>query len=358
MRIADPVRRAAPLAAVFALALVAGCAEKAPPPVAEAPPPPPPPVAPAVALSAKLLDQAAAYRAYIDRASAISPAFADGASVAQSLRNGEAYEPNQLLRGEIAYGAVVALQDPGFRAGVRAYAGDAEQRRTIAYEIMKDPAYAVGIAGSAGAAGLVINALGDDGQKLHDEGKLVTKAAYDVQHAAWSKAEVSAREARLALAKELSSTPLSPDQAQSVRLGQAVTGAQPLTINVRSAVPPYSPVVVRALAVGALAALGYADDDASLQNMMALTADPTSTNCLNMAKLNLYQCLAVAKPHYEDIFCLGQHVLSDTGACLMKGAGLPDPEADEAKIAADLAPTQVSNPASSKHRGRRSSTTQ
>jgi hypothetical protein len=44
-----------------------------------------------------------------------------------------------------------------------------------------------------------------------------------------------------------------------------------------------------------------------------------------MSKLNLYQCLAVAKPHYEDVFCLGQHVLMDTGSCLMKGVGLPDP---------------------------------
>jgi hypothetical protein len=26
----------------------------------------------------------------------------------------------------------------------------------------------------------------------------------------------------------------------------------------------------------------------------------------------------VAKPHYEDVFCLGQHVLMDTGQCLGK----------------------------------------
>ena len=44
-----------------------------------------------------------------------------------------------------------------------------------------------------------------------------------------------------------------------------------------------------------------------------------------MSKLNLYQCLAVAKPHYEDVFCLGQHVLIDTGQCVMKAAGAPFP---------------------------------
>ena len=36
-------------------------------------------------------------------------------------------------------------------------------------------------------------------------------------------------------------------------------------------------------------------------------------------------CLAVAKPHYEDVFCLGQHAMIDTGACLARftGATLP-----------------------------------
>ena len=48
--------------------------------------------------------------------------------------------------------AVVALQDPAYVAGVRKFAGDADQRRTVAYEIMKDPAYAVGFSGSASAA--------------------------------------------------------------------------------------------------------------------------------------------------------------------------------------------------------------
>ena len=41
--------------------------------------------------------------------------------------------------------------------------------------------------------------------------------------------------------------------------------------------------------------------------------------------LNLYQCLAVSKPHYEDIFCLGQHVMLDTGQCVMIAAGAPPP---------------------------------
>ncbi|RAK54291.1 hypothetical protein DJ017_07005 [Phenylobacterium soli] len=307
------------LAAVATTAILAGCAQPAPPP----PPPAPPPV-PSVSLSNKLLDQASAYRAYVDRAAQISPAFTDGANVAQSLKTGESYEPGQFLRGAIAYGAVVALQDPAFRAGVRTYAADADQRRTVAYSIMKDPAYVLGITGAQSAAGLVTSALGDDGKKLLDQGRAVKQAAYDVQHYAWSKSDVAARESRLAMAKQLSATPISGSTDITAKLELAVAGSQPMTLAADPASPPYTPLVVRSLAVAALGALGYADD-ASLEQVMPLTAEPASAQCLNMSKLNLYQCLAVAKPHYEDVFCLGQHVLMDTGQCLMKGVGVAEP---------------------------------
>lgn len=83
-------------------------------------------------------------------------------------------------------------------------------------------------------------------------------------------------------------------------------------------------MVVRGLAVAALAALGAAGDE-NLTSIDALSVDPATNSCLNMAKLNLYQCLAVSKPHYEDIFCLGQHILIDTGACVIKAAGATVP---------------------------------
>jgi hypothetical protein len=318
------------LAAALA-ATLAACSSPAPP--APAPPPPPVAVVPQVNLSPRVIEQASAYRAYVDHAVAISPGFTDADDVAQSLKTGEAYEPQQLLRGAIAYGAVAALQDPAFVAGVRKYAADPDQRRTVAYEIMKDPAYAVGFAGSAGAAGLVIAALGGDGQKLVNVGRSVKQAAYDVQHQAWSKGEVPGRDGRLALAKTLSSTPGLGEVNTTARLQMAVTGGSPMGLSGQTPAPPYTPVVIHSLAVAALAALGYADD-ASLAQVMPILAEPASATCLNMSKLNLYQCLAVAKPHYEDVFCLGQHVLLDTGHCLMAGAGVEDPVEIQAK--ADL----------------------
>lgn len=348
---AFPVRRSVTLAALAVASLLVSCA----PPPKPAPPPPPPPIS----LSSKLLDQASAYRAYVEHGGAISPAFASGQQVSDSVRIGAAYQPDQLLRGAIVYGAIAALQDPTYVAAVRAYAADPAQRQKIAYEIMKNPAYAVGIAGSDAAAGLVMNALGQDGRKLLDLGRAVKKSAYDVQHSAWSKEEVAGREARLQQAKQLSAQPGLGETAETARLAQASVGAAQLGLTAPAAPPPYSPLVVRSLALAALAGLGYADD-AALDSVTPLVVDPASATCLNLSKLNLYQCLAVAKPYYEDVFCLGQHILEDTGACLIKGAGLavpPDPFIEAAKAraaaAAEAKKTKVSTKASnSKHHKR------
>jgi hypothetical protein len=75
--------------------------------------------------------------------------------------------------------------------------------------------------------------------------------------------------------------------------------------------------VGRGLALAALAAVGAADDQAA----ETLLNDPECASCLRMSKLNLFQCLAVAKPWYEDVFCLGQHGLIDTGDCIYVAAG-------------------------------------
>jgi hypothetical protein len=310
-----PARFTVP-AALAALAL-ASCAE--PPPVITPPPPPP-----AVALAPQVIEQAAAYRHYMTSATAISPGFADGDGVARSVQVGASYEPTQMVRGAIAYAAVVALQDKAFVDGVRVYAKDPAQRQQITYEILKNPAYVVGIVVSQRAAGGVIAALGGDGQKLYDEGKAVKQAAYDIQRQPWSKGEVVGRDARLAGAKSLSSAAMVGDTAETARLQQASTGAAPGAVAATPVPPPYTPTVIRGLAIAALAALGEAGE-ADLTSVTGLMAEPNIGACMGTSKLNLYQCLAVARPHYEDVFCLGQHALMDTGRCVIRAAGAPEP---------------------------------
>ena len=308
-------------AVVAAGVLLASCSSSPAPVIA---PPPPPPAMPNVTMAPRLIEMASAYRAYMVKTTGITADFADGGAVARSLQTGSAYEPDQMVRGAMAYAAVVALQDKSFVDGVRVYAKDRAQRQQIAYEILKDPAYVLGISGAQSAAGLVVAALGGDGQSLYDEGKQVKQAAYDIQRQPWSKGDVPERETRLASAKTLSSGVMLGDVAETARLQQASVGAAPMSLTPASAGPPYTQTVVRGLAIAALAALGEAGDT-NMPQILGLMSEPNIGRCMTMSKLNLYQCLAVARPHYEDVFCLGQHAMMDTGRCMIRSMGQPEP---------------------------------
>jgi hypothetical protein len=327
------------LSALTAIAL-ASCAAESPPP-----PPPPLPVAvvppaapqpPPVALSGAVIQAAGAYRAYMRRAADISPAFNDGQAVEQSLISGVSYEPHQFLRGAIAYGALVALQSPQFVAGVRTYAVDPVGRSSLAARLLADPNYAAALPSADGAAGMVTAALMADAERVQHAGVLVKQAAYDVQHQAWSKGEVAGRDARLANAKAMSAQPVYAPPEEVAQLS-AMVGGGASSVSGAPLAPPYTAVVSRALTLAALAALGEAQDDGALQSLFE---ERTGDFCLNMAKLNVYQCLSVAKPYYEDVFCLGQHILLDTAQCVAKVAGVVTPVA-VAAVAPPPAPAPV-----------------
>jgi hypothetical protein len=273
--------------------------------------------APPITLPASVLAAASVYVGYVDRASGVSPAFTDGASVQESLRRAEAFQTTQLQQGIVAYAAIVALQEPTFVAAVRRFGADPTQRAAVAQALMVDPRYATAFPGADRAAGLIIAALSEQGGRVLDTGKKVKQAAYDMQHQAWSKDAVQDRDARLAMAKALSDAPLTADADSQTRMAQAASGSTPLLISGAVNAGPYTPTIERALAVAAMAALGDGSEDFSAQ-LQALLVDPEEDSCLHDAKLDLYECLAVAKPHYEDVFCLGQHVLMDTGACIVK----------------------------------------
>ncbi|HEY5290159.1 MAG TPA: hypothetical protein VIJ59_09010, partial [Caulobacteraceae bacterium] len=155
--------------------------------------------------------------------------------------------------------------------------------------------------------------------------KSLKQASYDIQHQAWSKQDVAGRPGRLKMVETQGQQPLPDATDHVLALQRAATGAQPMGISASAIAPPYSPLVAEALQLAAIAALGEAGDDL-YDRLAALPGDQYGADtCLHDAKLNLYQCLAVAKPNYEDIYCMGQHGVSDTGACLVKAAGLALP---------------------------------
>jgi hypothetical protein len=331
---------------IASAAVLASCTTTPPPPP---PPPPAPAIPPPITLSDTIVQDAAVFQAYMAKAGAIAPDFHSGDDVARALALGDSVSAGQILRGEIAFAAIAALQDPNYVASVRAYAGDASAREQLTATIVANPGYAVAFNGSNTAAGLAMAAVQPQGRKLYDAGAAMKQFAYDVQHQAWSKASVADRAGRLASAKFSGSNNAVAAADAIASLHAAAVGQSPMSVAGEAVAPPYSPVIVRALAVAALAALGEAGDE-NIATLAPLLSDAPAATCLNTAKLNLYQCLAVARPHYEDIFCLGQHVMSDTGQCVMIASGAPPPqvEAPPPPSPAPAAPPKKSGKA--KHR--------
>ena len=325
---------ASALAALIGLSPLA-LAQQAYGPPSSASQTPVPLAAPAsIALSAHVLEEASRYHAYMRKVRELAARFDNGQAIENTLEEAESYEPQQLVRGAVAYGAVMALQDPAFVAGVRSYAVNAAIRQDIAERLLIDPNYVDAMPGAASAAALIRAALHRQSHRLRELGGDIKQAAYSIQkEKSWSKDPVIDREGRLSRAKSLSAKTMILDGDEVKTLTAAINGDPDFT-KAEAPLDPagpadtasYTTFINRSLAIAALAVLGQGGDenDAALQSIMS---DASSGFCLSMSKLNLYQCLAVARPWYEDMFCLGVHAVTDTGECIAKAAGesLPNP---------------------------------
>jgi hypothetical protein len=260
---------------------------------------------------------ATAFQSYMRDASTIGD-FSNSQSVAQSVRKGVSYQPAQLEEGMIAYGAIAALQDEGFVDGVQRAAGRGEARDAFAEQLVEDPFAATRIDGAAGAARRIAAALSDRAAPLVSAGATVKSAAYSVQHQAWSREMVDDAQGRLAEVKRLSAQVSLPSEDDNQAMVRAVAELNPQTA-ANDAPAGITAIEAKALALAAESVIGRAhgSDRARLSPLLTETE---SAQCLRMAKLNLYQCMAVAGPQYEDIFCLGQHAMADTGQCVADAA--------------------------------------
>ena len=343
-------RRGLSLAAIAAMSVLAACATPEPEPE-PAPPPPPPP---AVSLNEGVAQAASIYVAFMRDVSTIQAGFEDAESIQAAIRKGASYEPAQLSRGMIAYGSILALQSPEFVQGVRTYAVDPAIRQEMVARIIADPATAATFPGAEAAAGLIIEAIGRDSDAMLAIANAVEEDAYTIQARSdprrrWAVVPIADREGRLQGAKALSAVQMLPSAEESARLFAAANSGSGLEVIPARSGPPYTPAVVRSLALAALAALGAGGDDARA-NTEALTVEQNSEFCLNMSKLMLFQCLAASRPSYEDIFCVGRHVARDLATCTaqtVKPAPLPAPAtevagSETAPVAASAAAASVS----------------
>jgi hypothetical protein len=308
-------RRALAIAAAAITATLAACSTPEPEPVVVPPPPPPPPVA----LNEGVAQAASIYVAFIRDVGTIQAGFPDAESIQSAMHKGAAYDPATLSRGMIAYGSILALQSPEFVAGVRTYAVDPATRADVVANIIRDPAYAAGLPGADAAAGLIIATLGKDIASLTTIADAVEQDAYTIQERSdprrrWATVPIADRAVRLETAKTISAGQMLPSAEDSARLFAAANNGAGLDLVPATQAPPFTPAIVHSLAIAALAALGAAGDDART-NTEALSIETNAQFCLDMSKLNLFQCLAASRPSYEDMFCVGRHIVRDLATC-------------------------------------------
>jgi hypothetical protein len=273
-------------------------------------------------LSKNLTISAIAFDRFNTEAGGLDGHFADGRQVANGVALGSRYDAKQFEKGMIAYAAFAAMREPTFVVGVRRAAEAAGSPAELARQLIADPRLALGFEGADLAQGRLRAALAGEVAPTRAAGVALKQAAYDVQHQAWSKAFVADRPGRLAKAKSLSAPSAEMDDTRLQRIIDHTGAAQPAARGTETS------TVDRALTLAALAILGHAGD-ADDGDIAPLLSGEDSAWCFNMAKLNYFQCLSVAGPHYEDIFCLGKHAISDTAQCVVEAASLEDAVAAE-----------------------------
>lgn len=290
-------RRMGVAAGVAAALALAGCAGKA---LVSA-------SGPAPKASAEIEARARAFESFTRKAQAIDPQFSGPSAVSKALEVGAGYEPQQLEAGVIAFSALTALQEPKFVAGVRAAAKAKTGRRGLLQRLATRPETALDLAGGKLAAGRANAALLRQAGPLVDTGREVKKASYSIQRQAWANGDTADPAGRLSRVKQISRAGYRPGEGDAARLQKAVADGGRKGSGA-------SPAVARGLAVAAMVVLGEPG------RAGALMREPKSGMCLRVAKLNLYQCLASAKPYYEDVYCLGAHALIEPGECVTAAA--------------------------------------
>ncbi|MEM8615992.1 MAG: hypothetical protein AAGF20_03555 [Pseudomonadota bacterium] len=254
------------------------------------------------------------------------------------------HNSDMLTQGWMSYSALVASQNPEFRAAVRDIEGY-YGRETLITGLRNDVRYARTLNGGDNAVGSSLSAINSDSRRLIGAAAFVKEQAYSLQGSGWAKGKIGNSKskangllastqmgipARGDLLTALSNPQINTALAQAGQTGapslwESVTGAAS-TIRVPSAISSLGsqnriavgkePIADRITTLAAYRIIGA--DPASAGPIRMAMSERETAGCVNMAQLNLQQCVAAAHKHYEVPFCIGEHALSDVGKCIGK----------------------------------------
>ncbi len=270
--------------------------------------------------------------------------FGSARDIDNSLTNLGGHNPDQLSQGWMAYSALIAAQNPEFRAAVldiEGYYG----RDVLITGLKNDARYARTLNGGNSAVNSSLSAVSADSRRLIGAAAYVKEQAYSLQGHGWAKGKVgnSGAKANGLMASTRTGIPargamvraMSSAEINGVLTQAGQSGSPSVWENVGSAasairMPRFTasfgaskriargkePIADRITTLAAFRILG--SDASSAPSMRLAMQDRETSACLNMANLNLQQCVAAAHKHYEVPFCIGEHALSDVGKCIGK----------------------------------------
>lgn len=290
-------------------------------------------------------DKAAVYMTYQSDADEVGvKPFKNTKDIDSALSTLGSYNADQLTRGWISYSAMVASQDPDFRANVRdieAFYG----RDRVMNSFANGGGYARSLKGGDDAVGTAIAVTDEDLARLYSSAAIVKEQGYSLQGYGWAKSRIRdggkrADNVKLlqtrgqsadnlilaALAAPAGATPLSDSNAAGVTA--AVATASDVATAVR--LPAFlssgftggkqkvkygkEPVANQIASVAALRILGAGDvDEAKLSRVML---EPSVQSCMRMQNLQLQGCVAGVGQEFEVPHCISQHALAEIADCL------------------------------------------
>lgn len=285
-------------------------------------------------------ERAAVYMTYqSDVDDVAAKPFKSTKDIDQALSTLGAYNADQMTRGWISYSALIASQDPDFRANVRdieAFYG----RERVVNSFASGGGYARSLKGGDDAVSAAIGVTDTDLPKIYSTAALVKEQGYSLQGYGWAKSRIRNGSQRADNVKLLQGKGQSANNLILAALApqvdspaaDGVTNAVATAGQVASAVrlPAFmtegftgarhkvkhgkEPVANQIASVAALRILGSdAVDDARLSRVML---EPTVQSCMKMQNLQLQGCVAGVGQEYEVPHCISQHALAEIADCL------------------------------------------
>ena len=262
----------------------------------------------------------------------------------EALNSLGGHNPDQLSAGWIAYSSLIASQDPEYRAAVKdieSYYGS----EALIKGMSMDASYARTLNGGDNAVSAALGATEADSKRLSAAAAFVKEQAYSLQSKAWAKRKIgnSGAKATRLNSQQTIGTPakshllaaFSAADIDSVFKQAGSNGAPSLWDNVSDVAGAVrfpaivsasftsprkrvkfgkEPIADRIATLAAYRVLGT--DDMPLSQITSAMSERNTRGCLNMANLNLQQCVAAANQQYEVPFCIGEHALAEVGECI------------------------------------------